>query len=156
MGCDSVALYRRDINSETLPEDHVEIFPNPDQGREPIDDYFSLPSQLRKIYLEALKALDAKQPILAGIGIRAIVETVCNDRSASGGTLEARIDHLKAQGILTPEGADLLHKLRVMGNKAAHEAAPHTERELSLAIDVINHLLLGVYILPKNAKETFK
>jgi hypothetical protein len=155
-GCDNVALLKSGINSESIPDDDVRIYPDPEHGREPLDDYWSLPTQPRKIYIETLKALDNKQPILAGIGIRAIVETVCKERKAKVGNLEKKIDDLKAQGVLTGAGADLLHKLRIIGNKAAHEVKPHTSRELSLAIDVINHLLLGVYILPKNAQETFE
>ena len=156
LGCDNVALYRCSTNSESLPDEIKKIFPDPEQGREPIDDYIFLPRQLRKIYLETLQALDGKQAILAGIGIRAIIEMVCKERKASGANLEKKIDDLQSQGVLTLEGVKLLHKLRVIGNRAAHEAKPHSSRELSVAIDVVNHLLLGVYILPMNADETFE
>jgi hypothetical protein len=156
MGCDSVALYRHTVSSFSPEDPGDEIFPNPARGREPVSDYFRLPAQLRRIYMETLKAIDANQTVLSGIGIRAIIETVCKDRNASGGNLETKIDDLVTQGVLTKAGAKLLHKLRIIGNKAAHEVKPHTSAELSLAIDVVNHLLLGVYILPLHAEETFK
>src|SRR2546425_4681386 len=80
MGCDNVALYRHSIDSESLPDANDEMFPDPRQGREPINDYILLPKQLRQIYRETLKAIDSNQSILTGIGIRAIVETVCAER----------------------------------------------------------------------------
>lgn len=155
-GCENVALYRHSVDSESLPDTTDEVFPDPEQGREPIKDDYLLPKQLRQIYHETLRAIDAKQLILTGIGIRAVVETVCAERDAKGANLAEKIDDLAKQGVLTPEGARLLHKLRVIGNKAAHEVKPHDPRELSLAMDVINHLVLGVYVLPKHADETFK
>jgi hypothetical protein len=57
---------------------------------------------------------------------------------------------------LTKDGADILHKLRTLGNDAAHEVKPHSLQELGLAFDVVDYLLLGVFILPVNAKKTFK
>jgi Domain of unknown function (DUF4145) len=153
-GCDGVALLRSSTGSELIPEEIEEIFPSPIKGRTPIDDYFLLPNQIRKIYLETLQVADSDNSILAGIGIRAIVETVCKERSANGGDLKKKIDDLVSQGVLTREGADLLHKLRIMGNKAAHEVKPHSKEEISVALDVVNHLILGVYILPRRAKNT--
>lgn len=162
-GCDNIAFRRVTMNSEEMepaedgyePVQHVSIFPDPDTGRQPIDDYFRLPKKLQSIYLETLKALNASQPVLTGIGIRAIVETVCNERKAKGHNLEKKIDDLVAQQVLAKDGAAVLHKLRTMGNKAAHEVKPHSKRHLSLAVDVVNHLLLGVYVLPKHVDETF-
>ncbi|WP_305800612.1 hypothetical protein, partial [Thiolapillus sp.] len=39
-------------------------------------------------------------------------------------------------------------ELRTLGNEAAHEVKPHNNATLTLALDVIDHLLKGVYILP--------
>jgi len=160
-GCDNIAFRLAARSSEDtewteeglIPNEHVTIYP--DTGRQPMDEYFRLPNQLQSIYLETLKALNTSQPILAGIGIRAIVETVCNERKAKGANLEKMIDDLVAQQVLTKDGAAILHKLRSMGNKAAHEVKPHSKQQLSVAVDIVNHLLLGVYILPKYVAETF-
>jgi hypothetical protein len=48
-----------------------------------------------------------------------------------------------------------LHKIRTLGNAAAHEVKPHTEKQLRLAMDVIEHLLTDVYILPKRIDLEF-
>jgi hypothetical protein len=70
--------------------------------------------------------------------------------------LEAKIDSLVNLGVLTSEGAIILHKVRTLGNNAAHEVKPHTSEQLNLALDVAEHLLKGVYILPYFANQTFK
>jgi hypothetical protein len=92
---------------------------------------------------------------LAGIGIRAIVETVCKDKESSGRNLASKIDDLVTQGVLTRDGANILHKLRTLGNESAHEVTPHDNVQLGLALDVVDHLLTGVYILPHHARAKF-
>ena len=165
-GCKLIAFRKTHENSEDLEPDRdgegwsavvtTEVFPNPTAGRSPIQDEFYLPSELRGIYLETIACLNASHAIVTGIGIRAIVETVCNEKKAAGHDLASKINDLMKQGLLTKEGADILHKLRTLGNKSAHEVKPHSQKQLSLAMDVIDHLLVGVYVLPIHAQNTFK
>lgn len=163
-GCETVSFRQTRSNSEDLdlgPDGLVynvqeDLYPSRTEGRKPIVDHKLLPRNVEGIYVESVKALNSLQPVLTGIGIRAIIETVCSDKSASGKNLGERIDNLVVQGVLTKEGASILHKLRVLGNKSAHEVKPHDEVQLGLAVDVIDHLLQGVYILPRHAKKTFK
>ena len=135
---------------------NVNVYPNPREGRQPLADVALLPDKIERIYEESLQSLNDTQPVLCGIGIRAIIETVCKDKSATGGDLFNKINSLVGLGVLTQDGADILHKLRTMGNDAAHEVKPHSLQELGLAFDVVDHLLLGVYILPIHSKKTFK
>ena len=133
-----------------------ELYPNPEETRVSLSDDHLLPENLYRIYSETLGALNSGSPVLTGIGIRAIIETVCKDKKATGRDLYDRINDLVGQGVLTTEGAEILHKLRVLGNAAAHEVKPHSSTQLGLAFDVVEHLLQGVYILPHHAKQEFK
>lgn len=142
--------------NEWAYEASVDVYPNPREGRQPLTDAGLLPVKIQRIYEESLQALNDTQPVLCGIGTRAIIETVCKDRNAIGGDLYNKINSLVGLGVLTKDGADILHKLRTLGNDAAHEVKPHSLQELGLAFDVVDHLLLGVYILPEHAKKTFK
>ena len=137
---------------EAIPDTRIELYPNRLAGRDELGSYWTLPSVLMAIYRETLSAMRASLPVLAGVGIRAIVETVCADRKATGSNLEKRIDALVTQGALTKDGADILHRLRILGNQAAHEVKPHSLETLNTAMDVVDHLLTGVYILPARAK----
>lgn len=133
----------------------VEIFPNPREGRQPLADSALLPKNIERIYEEALQALNGTQPVLCGMGIRALIETVCKSKSATGSNLYLKINSLVSLGVLTHDGAHILHKLRTLGNDAAHEVKPHSLGELGFAFDVVDHLLLGVYVLPEHAKRAF-
>ncbi len=167
-GCENVVFRETNENSDDydygydsegkeyhVPNQRVDIYPNPEQGRLPISDYYLIPTKLLSIYRETISSLNADHRILTGIGIRAIVETVCKDKNAKGSNLSHKINDLVTQGVLTPDGADILHKLRTIGNNSAHEVKPHNSVQLGLAIDVIDHLLQGVYILPHHAQSTF-
>jgi len=165
-GCDTISFRKANQNSQDSPiqigpdeweEDiYEELYPNRNEGRVPIKDVHLLPTDIERIYAETLKAMNGDQPVLSGIGIRALIETTSKERNANGKDLMEKINDLVTQGVLTKDGADILHKLRVLGNKAAHEVKPHSTDQLSLAMDVIEHLLQGVYILPYHAKRKFK
>jgi hypothetical protein len=109
-----------------------------------------------RIYEETIKAMNNDQAVLTGIGIRALIETVCRDKAAAGANLLKKIDSLVKLGVLSPEGAAILHKVRTLGNQAAHEVKPHKPEQLALAMDVVENTLQSVYILPHHAKNTFK
>jgi len=164
-GCETVSFRRVSTDSETPPiqigpdeyeeDEHIELFPNPNEGRQALSDSHILPIKLQRIYEETIKSLNNAQPVLCGIGIRALIETVAKEKKATSKDLYGKINDLVKQGVLTQEGADILHKLRTLGNDAAHEVKPHSDRQLGLAMDVVDHLLQGVYILPHNANKTF-
>lgn len=167
-GCETVFFRTTEENSEDIDYDNdyrgrtnvrynvtEKQYPEMTADRKTITDFHLLPDQLRTIYVEAAKALHSNQPVLAGIGIRAILETICKDKMAPGRNLSEMIDGLKGQGVLSPNGALVLHKLRVLGNSAAHEVRPHSDDQLSLAFDVLDNLLLNVYVLEPQATKIF-
>jgi Domain of unknown function (DUF4145) len=158
-GCGQYSFRRIMSNSEDFGpdgyEEDVDLYPNRIEGRPPVNDHALLPNDLQRIYAETLRALNAGLPVLAGVGIRAIVETVCKDKKSAGGDLYERIESLVTQQVLSRDGADILQKLRVMGNDAAHEVKPHVVKQLGFALDVIDNLVSSVYILPHHAKLNF-
>lgn len=165
-GCKTISFRKSSSNSEDYEPVgqneyesvvYEEIYPSRIEGRKGLDDeLIYLPSKVQRIYTETLQALNSKSPILAGIGLRALVETVCEEKNANGTNLLKKIDDLTNQNVLTPVGAQILHKIRTLGNAAAHEVKPHSEKQLGLAMDVIEHLLTDVYILPKQVEAVFE
>ena len=91
-----------------------------------------------------------------GIGLRAIVEAVCEEKAATGSDLIKRIDDLIIKGVTTQSGASILHNIRLMGNASAHEVKANSEEELTTALEVVEHLLLGVYLIPQKAAKLKK
>ena len=164
-GCQGISfrLYKTDSNShrfqvgpdEWESDDVEELYPPRVAGRMALPDSDLLPSEVRAIYGETLKALSNASPVLCGIGLRALLETICRDKGAIVGGLAAKIDRLTELGLLTPSNANVLHKVRTLGNNAAHEVKPNTAAQLGLALTVVEHLLANVYILDKKMAWQF-
>jgi hypothetical protein len=136
---------------ETFLNEIVKLFPNRISGRPVMQEAHLLPHNVYRIYQEAHGALCAELAILAGLGLRALVEAVCIDRQVIKGNLQDKIDALAIAGHITSAGTKILHSLRFMGNAAAHEVKAHTPQQLNTAFDVVEHLLQGVYVLPGKA-----
>lgn len=162
-GCHSVSFCVQSSCSEDLEYDErtgqqklcvaTRVYPNRIAGRSELEHSQLLPFAVYRVYRETSAAISNDQPVLAGIGIRAIIETVCKDQSAKGNNLKERIDDLATKGVVTKDGATILHSLRFMGNDAAHEVKAHTQEELITAFDVAEYTLKGVFILPKIAEK---
>jgi hypothetical protein len=155
-GCTEISFryYVNDAMSDYRGEKGTveEIYPSRVAGRPVLHRACFLPQNVSHIYNETHKALCSNQPILAGIGIRALLEAVCKEKLARGKDLEQKIDNLLEAGILTKSGAEILHGLRILGNVSAHEVKPQPETTLGVAMDVIEHLLSDVYIIPKQSE----
>lgn len=115
------------------------------------DDIYDIPDVVQAIYRETLKAVQNGLPTLAGVGIRAILEATCQERKTKKHNLADKIDELVGMSLLTPAGARILHGIRLLGNDAAHEMKAPTKKQIAAALKVIDHLLLGVYVLPQEA-----
>lgn len=124
------------------------LFPPRHLTRKPIDLNW-LPIEVRRIYGEVHRALRSELRTLAAIGIRATIETLCNQKKIAAGNLFNRIEALQKEGFITAEQKNGLHAERLMGNDAAHEIAEPSDDELEGAMDVLDAILETVYILPK-------
>lgn len=161
-GCKTISFRKAlwasdDISVNELGEyeahESEELYPSRVTGRRKLRTSSHIPFKIVNIYKETYIALCNKSPVLTGMGIRALIEAVCTEKSAYGNNLEKQIDNLIKMGVLTEDGAEILHRLRYMGNKAAHEVKPHSDEELNIAFDVVEYLLEGVYLLPGDAKK---
>ncbi|NIK63216.1 DUF4145 domain-containing protein [Xanthomonas cannabis] len=165
-GCKTVSFRKASSNSEDWMQTSHDgggeylvdesIYPSRLEGIKGLgEDLHYLPTKVRRIYDETLQALSSQSPVLTGIGLRALLETVCKEKNATGKDLLKKIDSLVTACVLTPASAAILHKIRTLGNSAAHEVKPHNERQLGLAMNIVEHLLKDVYILPKQAESEF-
>jgi len=162
LGCETVSFRTVSTFSEDMEYDHsgsyypetIKYYPGRTEGIKSIKSHL-LPHSVQQIYQETILSIENEQYILAGIGIRAIVETICKDLEAEGNNLHQKINTLKDRSIVTIEGAETLHKLRVLGNDAAHEVKAHNSRQLELAMQIIEHMLDGTYIIPERVQRVF-
>ncbi len=140
--------------------EEVGLYPPRVAGRSKLEKLWYLPVTVKRTYEETDTALCSDLPMLAGVGIRALVEAVGKEEvpeeentKKKRKSLQQRIDELVQQGLLTSDGAEILQKLRLLGNDSAHEMKRHNTQTLGMAFDVVEHLLLGVYILPGESEK---
>lgn len=163
LGCDNVSFNLEKTGSEYVrvngitgdEEQYSEFISYPDKEGmiEPIRSW-DIPHIVSRVYMESVKALSEDCNILATIGFRATIEAICLDKNIEG-SLKTKIDRMKSQGIITKEDCRRLHELRINGNDSAHEMKSLSKEQLLVVYEVINGVLLSLYVLDKKFKDTF-
>ena len=128
-------------------------YPRGATERQPIDNENELPTKVRLIYKEVIGSMNAQLPVLSGVGLRSLIESICRDQKITGGNLEKLIDGLATSGVLSKTQADILHTHRFLGNVAAHEITSAQPRELVAALEIAENILRTIYVLPKLSKQ---
>jgi hypothetical protein len=122
-------------------------------GRSWLPHLEAIPTKVQFFYRETYTALCNELHLLTSVGIRSTIEAVCKEQGMKGKDLKEQINALVVTGILNQKHADILHNLRFMGNRAVHETKINSKEELCTAFDVVEHMLEGIYILPKLAHK---
>ncbi len=119
------------------------------------DKAYQLPTALEDLYLETVNAINNGSLIIAGIGIRGIIETVCKEENIEGKNLELKINGLFAAGKISNDSKDILHSLRMVYNKSAHESFKPSKEQLYISLEIMELLLKQLYIHSHLAKKHF-
>jgi hypothetical protein len=147
---DIEAAYPTDEEDWHIPND-IFCYPSILKGHRELENIWSLPDTVREIYSQSIKAIKEDSNILAGIGLRASIEAICNERGIEGKTLEKRIDTLTKNGLISQKDAERLHAIRFLGNDAAHEVKNASQKNLLIALRIIEHLIVNIYVLDDEA-----
>ena len=130
----------------------IETYPKFIKDHHELDGTNYVPGIVREVYEESLTAIQEGAGILAGLGLRGTIEAICNDRGISGRNLEIRISRLATQGLISQKDAERLHAIRFLGNDAAHDIKKPSDRQIKIALKIIEHLITTVYVLDAEAK----
>lgn len=161
-GCDEICFKTEYSDSESydidefgkyLPCISVENFPTLKDGIGNIENFFKVPSKIKDIYSETLKAITENCFILAGIGLRATIEAVCEYEKIKGNNLLVKINKMASEGIISKDEAKELHAIRFLGNDAAHDGKTPEKFQIILALRIIQHLISSKYTLQDEIKE---
>lgn len=162
LGCHNVGFRHKNDDYETMEEiepgefihaQTIEIFPKVIKNHRGLKNTQYIPPIIGKVYRQTLSAYSESAYILAGIGLRATIEAVCNHLNISGPTLEKRIDNLYKNGHVSNSDKRRMHAIRFLGNDAAHEIKDPKESDLRIALEIVEHLLNSLFILEKRAKK---
>jgi len=144
--------YDEDGEEVWIVPKEIDVYPKSIKGHKSLDHPYYLPEIVKIIYSETIRALKEDAKVLAGLGLRASVEAVCNDLNIEGRTLEVRINKLSTGGYISKKDIERLHAIRFMGNDAAHEIKKPKKESLAVALQIVEHLILSVYILEKESE----
>jgi hypothetical protein len=168
-GCGAISFRSEHSNSEEQDEGGTIvtelIYPKRTSDTWNSKDFFNIPYNLRRIYRETIDCFNNENLTLCGAGVRALVEGLCNENGILDGeidvpgpngttvkkresNLQGRINGLYEKGRLTKESAAILHEHRFLGNKAIHELSPPSIQELSLALEIVEHVFDDLYEIP--------
>ena len=137
--------YTHDITTETFPryiKDH-----------NPIESLTDIPKIVKGIYQESILAIQEGAFTLAGLGLRATIEAICNDKDVTGKNLQVRINAMSRSGMISKSDAERLHAIRFMGNDAAHEIKKAKKQSVLIALKIIEHILLSVYVFEEEVNQ---
>ena len=83
------------------------------------------------------------------MGLRMLVEAICLEQKIPGLNLQSKIRKLHELGMISKNELPILDKLRLIGNDSAHKIKSFSIDKLSYALDIINHIIKSIYVLPK-------
>lgn len=174
-GCDTICYRTDSSDSESydvdeygnwIPDVRIENFPYSLEGIGNIENVYELPSKLKSIYSETLKTISDGCFTLAGIGLRATIEAVCEQENIQGNNLNIKINKLLSNGIISKDESRKLHAIRFIGNDAAHDIKAPFKNQIVIALKIIEHLISSKYAmqdeiekyleLPLTSYEDFK
>jgi len=145
------------------------LYPKREPDSLPLKRFRHVPPLIVEIYEQTLKAYNDGSHTLCAAGLRVIVEGICEVTGVKDGPISiekkdgsfkesrskllvGKIAGLCEKEILTKNSADMLHEHRFLGNDAVHELAQPTQRELRLAIEIIEHILEQIFEIPEKAE----
>ena len=123
--------YPIDEDEWDVPKD-ITSYPSVLKGHREVEDIDDVPSTVNKIYRQSVHAIRDQANILAGIGLRATIEAICNDRNITARTLDKKIDGLAKGGLISQKDAERLHAIRFLGNDAAHDIQNTDPKNLNI------------------------
>ena len=102
-GCDNYSFRQTYEDAAWGPDEppNETLWPPRSRKRQSLKNAHQLPRKVLQIYREANRALESDQPVLAAVGVRALVEAVCRQKRSVGRNLKLQIDHLVVRGLLT-------------------------------------------------------
>lgn len=117
------------------------------------EDLDELPAMIFEMYEEFQEALQREMRLLAGVGMRMLIEAVCLNQKITGKNLQDQIKTLLNTGNISKNDYDVLDELRKIGNTSAHKIKRPSDSILKAALEAVNHLLRTIYVVPKRTRR---
>jgi len=162
LGCETVSFRKESHDYEAhyqVAEDEwehdttIDIYPHFIEGHNGLEKIWGIPNIVQSVYKESILAIQEGAFTLAGLGLRATIEAICNEQDIKGKDLQKRINAMVREGLISKKDANRLHSIRFMGNDAAHDIKKAKKASVLIALKIVEHLITTVYILDSEVKS---
>jgi hypothetical protein len=154
-GCDEATLERQSASEDRDEEWEAaggEYYPRRLNDCIQAKFFINLNGELRRLYDEVISCFNVDCLLLCSVGLRSLIEGICQDQGLNGKELWQKIDGLKAL-IPNQNLIDSLHSFKFSGNDAVHHRVALTRDEAKTAIDVMDDVLNFLYDLDYKASQ---
>lgn len=162
LGCENIQfrdryssedMVRYDDDGEVERYEESKYYPKTLAYHELLENKHQLPNQIRVVYIESIEALKNNCYILAGAGLRAVIEAICLAQNIKGKDLAVKINNLVKNKLITEKDGNRLHSIRFLGNDSVHQMQIPKEEKLRVALDIVEHLLKNLYLIDIQANR---
>ena len=111
---------------------------------------------IKSLMQEVYFGLQKEMRALPSMGLRSVVDVVCNDLIGDVGGFTPKLKQLVERKHITPKHKALLETAIDVGHASIHRGHFPELKDLRVARDIINHLLEEVYILTPQSEDLKK
>ncbi len=155
-GCESVKLLHESSFSE-FPEKTLRYYPPSTYRKLPrwlshLDKDWHLTKLVHEIY----QALQNDAPSLASMGIRAAIEAIMIDKVSDHGSFAKNLKSFQDAGYMSISQLTALNAALELGHASIHRGHIPEIAHLETALDILEHLMHGLYVLTPKAEASAK
>lgn len=117
--------------------------------------FHELSSDFQALLEEVYLALSQRMRALASMGLRTVIDMTCNDLVGDIGGLSQKLAALERKDYVNSNERAILEIAVDVGSASAHRGHTPKKEDLNTLLDIVEHLLKGVYVL-RPASEKLK
>lgn len=111
------------------------------------DWYDFLDDTQKALISEIDNAMRNELKALPTIGLRTLLETIMVEKIGDSNTFKEKVRLFTKEGYVTPKMAEALSHVLDAGNASAHRAYFPCKEDLTACVELVKHLMQGIYIL---------
>lgn len=144
----------RQETSSSLVKNYTETI-NEKALRQKPDWFEKLDSEYQALLNEIYMAFAMDIQALTAMGLRTVIDMVCNKLVGDLGRFDKKLEALLEKGVINNNEREILTIAIDAGSASAHRGHTPKKEDLNTLLDIVEHLLKGVYVL-RPASEKLK
>jgi Domain of unknown function (DUF4145) len=150
-GCQTISMaHRSQFIADGSGDVEWKYYPSPVSRKKPdwignLTLGYENESELSWLLAEVYQAVDGGQYRLAAMGIRALLEQVMILKVGNRRTFDEKLDEFQKQGYVSLIQRDAMRATLDVGDAAMHRAFKPTEKELKVALDIVEGVFAPIF-----------